>query len=135
MSHVHPLPPYSLFLFLLRMSLLAGALLDLGIAALLVLAPGLVARFVRVPFPEEPFHLWLLAILLVAFGACSLLAAWAPVAYEGNVAVVIVVRLTVAGALALAARGRSDFDPLLLLAGVDFTLAVVHVACWLPIRR
>ncbi|RMH22669.1 MAG: hypothetical protein D6696_02685 [Acidobacteria bacterium] len=118
---------------LLRWSLVAGALYDLVLAALLLLAPELPARLLAVPPPGEAFYLQLLAVLLAMIGVTYLLAAYDPVSYRGLIVLAIAGRSAAALALASAA-GQPGLAGLNLLAAADFAFAAVHAACWLPIR-
>lgn len=123
-----------LFLRLLRASLFAGALYDLALAALLVLAPELPERLLGVPRPGEDFYLWLLAVLLAMLAAFYLLAAFDPFSYGGNVLAAIAGRGTAGLVLALAAA-RTGFSGLYLLAAGDLVFAGLHAAFWWPVRR
>lgn len=124
------------FLALLRGSLVAGALYDLGFALLMVAAPGVPARWLGLPLPPLPegaFYLWVLAVLLSMLAALYLLAARDTRRYSGIVAVAIGGRI--AGGLAMAAAGlRADLDGLYPLALADLGFGLTHAAFWLPIR-
>jgi hypothetical protein len=122
---------------LLRASLVAGALYDLGFAALMVAAPGVPARMLGLPLPPLPrsaFYLWILATLLAMLAMLYLAAAHDPRRYSAIIAVAIGGRVVGAIALATAALLGPDLRGLLPLAGADFAFGAVHAAAWLPIR-
>lgn len=120
-------------LALLRLSLIVGALYDLAAAAAMVAAPRWLSREFGLPLPGEVFYLWLPAILLAMLAALYLLAARDPRRYSGVIAVAIVGRT--AGALAFALLAQAGgLGGLYPLAVGDGLFAVVHAACWLPIR-
>ena len=124
-------------LTLLRASLAAGALYDLGFAVLMVAAPGVPARIFNLPLPPLPrgaFYLWILATLLAMLAMLYLAAAHDPRRYSAIIAVAIGGRLVGAIALAAAALLGPDLRGLLPLAGADFAFGAVHAAAWLPIR-
>ncbi len=129
-----PLPRYSLYLRLLSLSLMAGALYDAALAGLLLAAPELPARWLELPRPPG-FYLHLLAVLLGMLAAFYALAAYDPRSYGGNVDVAIAGRAAAAGAMVLAARGNAELWGLYPLAAVDLGFAAVHAAFWVPIRR
>ncbi len=126
---------YSLYLRILRLSLAAGGLYDLALAALLALAPDFASRLLSLPLPNDAFYLGLLVVLLSMVGAVYLLAAYDPMAYAGNVLVAIAGRFAAGVTMVAAAAVRSDLGGLYLLAAVDLLFAAVHAACWWPCRR
>lgn len=123
-----------LYLRLLAATLVAGAVLDVGIAAGIFSAPELGARLLNLPLPGETFYLWLLAAFLLILAALYLVAAYDPRRYSGIIAVAIPGRLLIAALLAAAAVGREDLAALRWLAGCDLALALGHAAFWLPVR-
>jgi hypothetical protein len=123
-----------LWLRLLRGGLMAGALYDLGFAALMVAAPELPARFFSLPLPGEAFYSWLIAALLAMLAALYLAAARDPRRYSAIIAVAILGRACGAMLFALAAWRRPDLAGLWPLAGADLGFAVLHAASWLPVR-
>jgi hypothetical protein len=124
-------------LTLLRGSLVAGAVYDLGFAALMVAAPGTPARIFDLPLPPLPrgaFYLWILAILLAMLALLYLAAAHDPRRYSAIIVVAIGGRLVGALAFTVAALLGPDLHGLLPLAAADFVFGAVHAAAWLPIR-
>lgn len=119
---------------LLRATLVAGALYDLGFAALMVVAPGVAAEWFGLPLPGERFYLWLIAVLLAMLAALYLMAARDPRRYSAVIAVAIVGRLAGAAAFTLAALGRPDLAALYPLAAADAAFGLAHAATWLPVR-
>lgn len=118
----------------LRVSLVCGAAYDAAFAALMVLAPRLPARLLRLPLPGESFYLWILAILLGMLAALYVSAARQPLASRAIVDVAIVGRLGGAGALALGAVGRPDLAGLYALAAADFLFGTWHALASRPLR-
>ena len=123
-----------LFLRLLRWSLVAGALYDLGFAAVMLAAPELPARALRLPLPGAAFYLEIMAVMLGMLGALYLLAAQDPRRYSGVVAVAAVGRTAGGVALALAAQGRPDLAGLYPLAAADLFFGLSAGLCWWPQR-
>ena len=128
------LPRRGLLLRLLRLSLVGGALYDVALAALLVLAPESTERLLRVPPPGEDFYLWLFAVLLAMLAAFYLMAAADPISYRGNVDVAIAGR-TAAGLVLVFAARRTGLAGLYALAAGDLLFAAVQGLFWLPVRR
>jgi hypothetical protein len=129
------LPRYSLYLRLLRLSLLAGALYDLLLAAVLVFAADTVARGLGVPLPGEAFYLSLMAVFLVMMSAFYLLAVYDPTSYRGNILVAIGGRAAAVVVLATAALGNADLTGLYVMAAGDLFFAVLHATLYWPIRQ
>jgi len=119
---------------LLRASLVAGALYDLGFAVTLVAAPGLLARTLSLPLPGAGFYLWILAVFLTMLAALYLVAAQDPRRHSAVIAVAIGGRTLAALAFILAAVLDPELGGLHLLAAADLVFAVAHAAFWLPIR-
>lgn len=131
-----PLPRYALYRRLLRASLAAGALVDLALAAALLVAPDKLLGLFALPMPGADFYLVLLAVLAAMAGAFYLLAVYDPIAYGGNIAVAILGRGTAGVALLYtAAAGGDALTGLYPLAAVELVFAAAHAACWLPIRQ
>jgi hypothetical protein len=121
-------------LSLLRLTLVAGAVYDLGFAGFMVAAPELPGRWLGLPQPGEPFYLWILAVFLTMLAALYLQAARDPRRYSAIIAVAIGGRLLGAVAFFAAASGRADLAGLQLLAAADAAFALGHAVCWLPLR-
>jgi hypothetical protein len=122
---------------LLRGSLVAGALYDLGFAVLMVVAPGVPARVFDLPLPPLPrgaFYLWILAALLTMLAVLYLAAAYDPRRYSAIIAVAIGGRALGALVFAIAALRGPDLGGLVPLAATDLAFSVVHAASWWPIR-
>ena len=124
-------------LTLLRASLIAGAVYDLGFAVLMVAAPAVPARLFRLPLPPLPrgaFYLWILATLLVMLASLYLAAAHDPRRYSAIIAVAVGGRVLGAAAFVAAYLRGPDLGGLLPLAAADFAFGAVHAAAWWPIR-
>ena len=127
----------SRLLALLRGSLALGALYDAAFAVLMVTAPRLPARLLRLPLPPLPegaFYLWIMAVLLLMLASLYLLAAREPRRYAGVVAVAAGGRLLGGLAFVAAAWGHPGLQGLYPLAAADFGLGLAHSAFWWPIR-
>jgi len=122
---------------LLRASLVAGALYDLGFAALMVIAPQVPARIFDLPLPPLPrgaFYFWIIAVFLTMLAGLYLAAAYDPRRYSAIIAVAIAGRALGALAFAIAALRGPDLHGLLPLAAADLAFSLVHAASWWPIR-
>ncbi len=134
---MNPQARRSRFLALLRASLWFGALYDAAFAVLMVTAPGLPARLLRLPLPPLPegaFYLWIMAVLLLMLATLYLLAARDPGRYAGVVAVAAGGRVLGGLAFLAAARGHSGLAGLYPLAAADLGLGLAHAGCWWPVR-
>lgn len=125
-----------LFLRLLRLSLVLGALWDLAFAAAMLLAPELPARLLRLPLPGPgaEFYLAVLAVLLAMLAALYLIAAHDPRRYSGVVAVTVAGRTAGGVVLVLAASGGADLGGLYPLAAADLFFGLSAGLCWWPQR-
>ena len=122
---------------LLRGSLVAGALYDLAFAVLMVTAPGVPARILKLPLPPLPegrFYLWIMAVFLLMLAALYLAAAYDPRRYSAIIAVAIGGRALGAAAFAAAALTGSGLGGLVPLAVADLAFSFLHAASWWPIR-
>jgi hypothetical protein len=123
-----------LFLRLLRWSLVLGALYDLAFAAVLLSAPELPARALRLPTPGAFFYLAIMAVMLGMLAGLYLLAAQDPRRYSGVVAVAAAGRTAGGVTLALAAHGRPELAGLYPLAAADLFFGLTTALCWWPQR-
>ncbi|MBW8876310.1 MAG: hypothetical protein JF614_15190 [Acidobacteria bacterium] len=124
-------------LSLLCGSLVAGALYDLAFAVLMVAAPQVPARILKLPLPPLPegrFYLWIMAVFLLMLAALYLAAARDPRRYSAIIAVAIGGRALGAAALAAAALTGSGLGGLVPLAVADLAFSILHAASWWPIR-
>jgi len=122
---------------LLRGNLVLGALYDAGFAVLMVTAPGLPARLLRLPLPPLPegaFYLWIMAVLLLMLASLYLLAARQPHRYAGVVVVAAGGRVLGGLAFVAAACGHPGLQGLYPLAAADLGLGLAHAAFWWPVR-
>ncbi len=123
-----------LLLRLLSVSLVAGALYDLGFAALMVVAPAVPAELFGLPLPGEDFYLGLIAVFLGMLASLYLVAAHDPRRYSAVIVVAIAGRLAGAAVFVLAATASSELAGLYPLAAADLAFGLAHAACWLPLR-
>lgn len=124
-------------LTLLRGSLVLGALYDAVFAVLMIAAPQIPARILKLPLPPLPegaFYLWIMATLLLMLAALYLAAAQDPRRYSAVIAVATAGRVLGALAFAVAAWRHPGLGGLLPLAAADLALGVSHAAFWWPIR-
>ena len=124
-------------LALLRASLVAGALYDLGFAVLMVAAPQVPARMFGLPLPPLPrgaFYLWILATLLLMLAGLYLAAAYDPRRYSAIIVVAVAGRLLGALVFAICALRGPELNGLVPLAVADLAFGLVHAVSWWPIR-
>jgi hypothetical protein len=122
----------------LRLSLRLGAAYDAAFAILMVTAPALPARLLRLPLPPLPaaaFYLWVMAVLLLMLAAIYLLAASDPARYRGVVAVAAAGRLVGGVALLLASANAAGLAGLYPLAAADLLLGLSHLVAGWPGHR
>lgn len=123
---------------LLRWSLTLGALYDATFAILMLVAPRLPARLLRLPLPPLPqgaFYLWVMAVLLLMLAALYLLAARDLRRYQAIAVVATAGRMLGGIALLAAAWGHPGLAGLYPLAAADLGFGVAHAASWWPVRR
>jgi heme/copper-type cytochrome/quinol oxidase subunit 1 len=118
------------YLRLLRGSLVLGAVYDLAFAAIMVLAPQVASRALRLPLPGERFYLWVMAVMLAMLAALYLKAAQDPRRYSAVVLVAAAGRCAGAAAFAAAALHRPELDGLWVLAAADLVFGVAHAVLW-----
>ncbi len=124
-------------LSLLRASLIAGAVYDLGFAVLMVAAPEALARLFRLPLPPLPrgsFYLWILATLLAMLAGLYLVAAHDPRRYSAIIGMAIGGRFLGAFLFTVMALRGPDLGGLYPLAAADFAFGAAHAVSWWPIR-
>lgn len=123
-------------LSLLRASLIAGAVYDLGFAVLMVAAPGVPARVLNLPLPPPAgvFYLWVVATLLAMLAVLYLVAAHDPRRYSAIIEVAISGRFLGALVFTVTALRGPDLGGLYPLAAADLAFGAVHAASWWPIR-
>lgn len=124
-----------MFLTWLRWSLFAGALYDLGFAAVIACAPEVPARIFGLPIPAERFYLWLIAVFLTMLAGFYLAAAHDPRRYGANIAIAIAGRTLGGAVLCLAARSQPELAGLYVVGVCDLLFAALHTAFWLPYRQ
>jgi len=119
----------------LAWTLVAGAAYDFCFAAVMLVAPGVVARPLALPLPGEAFYLRVLAALLAIAGAVYLVAARDPLRNRPLVAIAIVGRLAGFVALGGSAIGRPELVGLWLPAAGDLGFCLAHLVASGPLRR
>jgi hypothetical protein len=115
----------------LRLSLALGALYDASFAVLMVAAPQLPARLLRLPLPPLPagaFYLWIMALLLLMLAALYLLAARELPRYSGVVVVAAAGRIAGGIVFFALAWHRPGLAGLYPLAAADLALGLAHAA-------
>jgi hypothetical protein len=128
------LPRYSVYLQLLRTSLVIGAIYDFALALILGFQPRFLSTLLKVPLPEEIFFLHILAGVVAMLSGFYLLAAWDPISYQGNILVAIAGR-ALAGGVICAAAGGDGLAGLWLPGVADLLFALAHAVFWWPVRR
>ncbi|HUF78096.1 MAG TPA: hypothetical protein VMR44_04170 [Thermoanaerobaculia bacterium] len=119
---------------LLRAALGLGGAFNLGMALLLVAAPGRLGEPLAAPLVAQPALAWLLAALLVPLAGLYLLAAKDPRRYAGVMVMLVGGRLLGSAALGAGALGQPEAAGLWVFAGVDLAFALVIALAWLPLR-
>lgn len=122
------------WLRLLRISLVAGAVYDLGFAVCMVWVPGLPATQLGLPLPGESFYLWIMAVFLTMLAVLYLSAAHDPRRYSAIIVVAIAGRFLGATAFTLAALRSPDLTGLYPLAAADALFGLLHAVFWWPLR-
>lgn len=125
-------------LTLLRASLAAGCLYNLGLAAALVADPGLLGRTLGLAAPDGVATAWFLplltALLLAMLAALYLMTARDPRRYSSVILVAIGGRLAGAALFGAWAVGRPELPGPWVLAAVEGTLGIAHATTWVPLR-
>jgi hypothetical protein len=124
-----------LWLRLLRVSLVAGALYDLSFALLMLAAPEVASRAFGLPLPGAPFYMTFMATVLAMLGLLYLLAARDPRRYSGVIAVAVVGRLLGAAGFAFHAATAPELAGLWPLAAGDAAFGLGHGAFWAAYGR
>jgi hypothetical protein len=127
-------PRRFLFVRLLGVSLVLGALYDAAFAVVMVAAPELPQRILRLPLPGAGFYLHLIAVFLLMLAALYLTAALDLRRYTGIILVAIAGRLLGAAVLGAAAWSDPRLAGLWPLAAADFAFGAVHALSWGMIR-
>lgn len=123
-------PRRFLLIRLLGASLVLGALYDAAFAVVMVAAPELPQKILRLPLPGASFYLHLIAVLLLMLAALYLTAALDQRRYTGIILVAIAGRLLGAAVLGAAAWSDPRLSGLWPLAAADFAFGSVHALCW-----
>lgn len=125
-------------LALLRASLAAGCLYNLGLAAALVADPGLPGHTLGLAAPDDGATAWFLplltALLLAMLAALYLMAARDPRRYSGIILVALGGRLAGAALFGAWALGRPELPGPWMLAAAEGALGLVHAGAWIPLR-
>ncbi|MEM1179838.1 MAG: hypothetical protein AAGM22_15935 [Acidobacteriota bacterium] len=126
---------HAFFLRWLKISLVAGAVFDVILAAVIVAAPELPERLLEVRPPGESFYLWLFAVFLLMLSAFYFYAAYDPRAYSGNIRVAIIGRTAGFCVMCAGAIVDPSLWGLYVLGACDLTFAGLHAIFWWPIRH
>ena len=117
----------------LRASLIGGAALSLILAYSLALRPQSTIRILAIGSPENPFYLWLPAVLLAAVGVVYLLASLDVRRFSSIIPVGIGVQLALALTLFAAAQGPGT-ENMIRLAGAELLIGLGLITFWWAIR-
>ncbi|MCP4202926.1 MAG: hypothetical protein GY769_13470 [bacterium] len=134
MSHTEHFARRFRFQRVLQGSLAIGGLFNLGLGALLGLAPDTAVGVLHISRPDPQFYLQVLATLAALLGCYYLLAASDVRRYSGIVALATSGRFLIGLVLLIAAASDSDLAGLYLLAGVEILFGTLHIASWWSIR-
>jgi hypothetical protein len=119
---------------LLRGSLGAGGLYNLGLAAGLLVAPEALGGGPGPALPETELLAWLTGLLLTMLGILYFLAARDPRRYSGIILVAICSRVAGAVLFGTWAAARPELSSPWLLATAEGVLGATHGGCWIPLR-
>ncbi len=128
-------PRRFLFIRLLGASLVLGAIYDAAFALIMVVAPDLPHRLLRLPLPGADFYLRLIAVFLLMLAALYLTAAHDLRRYTGIILVAIAGRLLGAAVLGASAWSDPSLSGLWPLAAMDLAFGAVHAISWWMIRK
>lgn len=117
----------------LRASLFGAGALSLFLSVSLVLRPRALIRLLGVATPEDPFYLWLTAVLLASLGIVYLLACTDVRRFNPVIAVAIGAHLALALTLFAAAQ-EPGTENLIRLAGAELLIGLSLLASWWPIQ-
>lgn len=117
-----------------RLTLVAGALYDLAVAALTLFAPAFLEARLGVPRPGHDFYLQLIAVFLTTLAVLYLAGAYDLRRLREVPLIAAFGRSLGALVLGLAAL-RPDLRGLAPLAAVDLLFAVLHATFYLLSRR
>lgn len=121
-------------LALLRASLAAGGLYNLGLAAALAADPGLPERTLGLAPPTGGAPDRFLPLLLAMLAALYLMAARDPRRYSGIILVAIGGRFAGAALFGAWAAGRPELAGPWMLAAAEGGFGLVHAVTWIPLR-
>lgn len=121
-------------LALLRTSLAAGGLYNLGLAAALAADPGLPGRTLGLAAPDGGAVDRFLPLLLAMLAALYLMAARDPRRYSGIILVAIGGRIAGAALFGAWAAGRPELTGPWMLAAAEGAFGLVHAVTWIPLR-
>lgn len=126
---------HAFYLRWLKISLIAGAVFDLILAAIMVFAPEIPAKLFELRPPGDDFYLWLIAVFLTMLAAFYFYAAYDPQAYAGNIKVAIIGRTAGFVVMVIGAIKDPTLWGLYVMGSCDLFFAVLHAIFWWPIRR
>jgi len=117
----------------LRATLFGGAALSLLFSVSLVLGPRATSRLLGVGSPEDPFYLWLSAVLFASLGVLYLLAISDVRRFSPIIAVAIATHLALALAFFTVAQSPGTAN-LVRLSGAELLIGLSLLLFWWPIR-
>lgn len=121
-----------LFLRIVRVTMLAGAIYDVAFALPILLAPGWLAGLLGLPMPDQEIYLRFTSVFLFGLAFFYLMPVIHPGRYLGNVVAAAAVRLLGGVFMAAAVLSYHQPRPFLLLAAVDLALAGLHYLSLVP---
>ncbi len=117
----------------LRASLIGGATLSFLMAISLAWGPRTTVQRLGLGSPNDPFYLWLSAVLFASLGLLYLVASGDVRRYSAIIAVAIGSHLTLALVFFAAARGAGASN-LIRLSGAELLIGLALIFFWWPIR-
>jgi len=121
-----------MFLRIVRVTMLAGALYDAAFALPILVAPESLARLLGLPMPDQEIYLRFTSVFLLGLAVFYLMPVLHPGRYLGNVVAAGVVRALGAVFLVTAVVQYHQPRPFLLLGAGDLLLAGLHYLSLVP---
>ncbi|MBI3447990.1 MAG: hypothetical protein HY049_03595 [Acidobacteria bacterium] len=120
------------FVWIVRATMLAGALYDLFFAICILAAPAALAGALGLEMPQQQIYLRFLGVFLAGVPAFYLMPVLHPGRYLGNVVAAALLRALGGVFLVVAVLGYGEPKAFLVLAAADLAFAAVHYLSLVP---